>query len=77
MIDALGWICTILVLIGYFLNSHGKQKWAFVVWIFGDFGWIVYDYFIDNWSHATLSTAIIFLNLYGIFKQKKKWPASM
>jgi hypothetical protein len=70
MIDALGWTCTVLVLIGYFLNSHGKQKWAFVVWIVGDIGWIIYDYCIDNWSHATLSTLIIFINIYGIWKRK-------
>jgi hypothetical protein len=70
MIDVLGWICTILVLIGYFLNSHGKQKWAFLVWIVGDVGWIYYDYRIDNWSHAALSTAIIFLNLYGLWKNR-------
>lgn len=70
MIDILGWVCTILVLIGYFLNSHQNQRWAFIVWIIGDLGWIVYDYCIDNWSHAALSTAIILLNSYGIIKNK-------
>ena len=71
MIQILGWFCTFLVLIGYFLNSHGNQKYAFVIWIAGDLGWIWYDYSIDNWSHATLSTTIILLNLYGLWKRKQ------
>lgn len=71
MIQILGWFSTIAVLVGYFLNSHGNQKWAFGIWIIGDLGWITYDYFIDNWSHATLSTIIIFINIYGIVKRKK------
>lgn len=71
MIEALGWISTALVLVGYFLNSHGKQSYAFVVWIVGDIGWITYDFFIDNFSHFTLSFIIIFLNCYGIYKARK------
>ena len=68
IVSILGWVSTILVLCGYFLNSHGKQKMAFFVWIVGDVGWITYDLFIDNFSHFTLSAIIIFLNLYGIIK---------
>lgn len=69
MIEILGWLCTVLVLVGYALNSHGLRVPAFIVWIIGDFGWIYYDYCIDNWSHATLSTTIILLNLYGLWKR--------
>ena len=70
MITLLGWICTILVVLGYYLNARQNQKIAFLVWIVGDVGWIIYDYFIDNWSHATLSTIIIIINFYGIYKKK-------
>ena len=70
MVYILGWICTILVILGYILNSHQNQIAAFTIWIIGDLGWIVYDYFIDNWSHAVLSTTIIIINLYGYYKKK-------
>lgn len=71
MISFLGWICTILVLIGFLLNANKKLIPALIIWIIGDVGWIIYDYFIDNWSHATLSSIIILINVYGIYKCKK------
>lgn len=72
MVDVIGWICTIIVLIGFFLNANQNLKWALIVWIAGDIGWIGYDYCIDNWSHATLSSIIILINLYGLWKMNKK-----
>lgn len=71
MIEIVGWLCTILVLIGFLLNANKKLYWALIVWIIGDVGWIIYDYFIDNWSHATLSSIIILINLFGLFKNAK------
>lgn len=67
----MGWSATILVLLGFWLNADKKLTYALIIWIIGDIGWIVYDYLIDNWSHATLSTIIIFINLYGLYKQNK------
>ena len=70
--EVLGWVCTVLVLAGYLLNSNQKAKHAMIVWTVGDLGWIVYDYYISNLSHATLSIIIILLNLYGLYKINKK-----
>jgi len=70
--EVLGWICTILILAGYLLNSNQKTKYAMIVWTVGDLGWIVYDYYINNLSHATLSIIIILLNIYGLYKITKK-----
>jgi len=66
MIEWLGWFCTLLVLIGYVLNSKQMFKPALTVWIVGDVGWIVYDLYIDNLSHMVLSATIILINIYGI-----------
>ena len=68
----LGWICTALVLVGFLLNSSQKLKYAIFVWCIGDIGWIIYDISINNVSHATLSGIIILLNLYGLYKLKRK-----
>ena len=70
-----GWICTVLVLVGYYLNSIQKYLPAMLVWSLGDIGWIVYDFYIDNISHLALGGTIIILNGYGIYrilKGKKK-----
>ena len=51
MIEILGWISTALVLAGYISNAKGWTKAAMITWIIGDTGWIIYDFFIDNYSH--------------------------
>jgi hypothetical protein len=68
MIEALGWISTALVLLGYISNATGRTKLAMVTWIAGDIGWITYDFFINNFSHLVLSLVIIIINLYGIYR---------
>lgn len=68
--SVLGWFSTILILVGFLTNANKKFTIALIIWIIGDVGWIIYDYLINNWSHATLSTIIIFINLYGLYKQR-------
>lgn len=71
-VEVLGWIASFGIVFGFFLNSSSKFMAAFLVWIVADLSWILYDSLIDNWSHMTLSIFIIFLNLYGIWKLKRK-----
>lgn len=68
MIELLGWISTIAILLGTLVNSRGNHLIAMVIWIVGDIGWIIYDLSINNFSHFTLSSAIIILNSYGIYR---------
>lgn len=68
MIEVVGWISTLLVLVGYITNSAGYSKIAMITWILGDLGWITYDIFISNISHLALSVIIICINVYGIFR---------
>lgn len=68
----LGWISTILVLIGYIANARGYYLWAMITWIAGDLGWIAYDIYIDNYSHMVLSLVIITINIFGIIRLCKK-----
>ena len=67
MVEALGWVSTLLVLVGYILNAKCIRIPAMIAWILGDIGWIVYDCYIDNYSHLALSAIIISINLYGIW----------
>jgi hypothetical protein len=55
-----------LVLLGFLLNAKQKYIPALIVWIVGDIGWIIYDIFIDNFSHGFLSFSLILINLYAI-----------
>ena len=71
MIDLLGWISTGLVLLGYVYNARQLTMYAMIAWIIGDTGCIVYDFFIDNFSHLVLSFVIISINIYGMYNIKK------
>jgi len=73
MIDALGWLSTALVLLGYICNAQQLTMYAMIAWIIGDTGWIIYDFFIDNFSHLVLSFVIISINVYGMYNIKKTW----
>ena len=66
--ETMSWFCTMLVLIGYYLNSQKRYLPAMLTWIVGDIGWIAYDLYIDNVSHMVLSIIIIVLNVIGIYK---------
>ena len=68
----LGWICTATVLVGFFLNSKKYHFEAMILWIIGDIGWIIYDWTINNWSHAALPGSIIAINIYGIYYRQSK-----
>lgn len=67
-IQIIGWISTLFVLIGYYLNANGKPKPAMIIWLIGDIGWLFYDLYIFNWSHFALSIIIMGINIYGIYR---------
>lgn len=72
MIEILGWLSTLLVLIGFVLNAKKHLYWALIIWIIGDIGWIIYDIAINNYSHCALSSIIILINIYGLLNAKKQ-----
>lgn len=69
--EYLGWASTVLIMLGFYFNARFKRSAAFITWIIGDVGWIVYDIYISNWSHLFLSAFIIALNVYGIYNNFK------
>ena len=71
MVEVLGWVSTILVLIGFYLNAIDYKKLAMLGWLMGDAGWICYDFMIDNYSHFTLSFIIILINAFGFYRLQK------
>ena len=68
MIETIGYIATMLVLIGYALNSQQRYLAACVTWIIGDVLWVTYDIMIQNLPHTILSALIIALNIRAIYR---------
>jgi hypothetical protein len=71
-IDIIGWVATVLVLFGYWFNSNKMYMAAMGTWILGDLLWIAYDIIREIYPHLGLSTIIIILNVYGIYKIMNK-----
>tara|TARA_R110000751_G_scaffold146090_1_gene249613 strand:+ start:1713 stop:1943 length:231 start_codon:yes stop_codon:yes gene_type:complete len=71
MVELLGWICTLLVIIGFYANAKQRLKLAIILWVIGDVGWVVYDVLINNFSHGVLSGLIIGINIYGLYNLNK------
>ena len=63
-IDIIGWLATILVLLGFYFNAR-KNILCFLSWIVGDVLWLYYSYLTDTIPHAGQSFVIIVLNIYG------------
>lgn len=76
IIEIFGWVCTSIILIGFWLNANNRYKLAMIVWTIGDLNWIIYDYFINNWSHGALSMIIIVINIYGLIRMKRRIQSS-
>jgi hypothetical protein len=70
--ETLGWICSILVLIGFVINSRGYLKTALWIWIVSDALWIVYDIYIDNPQHILMAVGILIINITGLIRIRKK-----
>jgi len=73
-IEAVGWLGSALVLIGYIFNSRAQYNLAIYTWLVGDATWITYDILRNIYPHLFLSSIIIIINLYAIYniiKNKK------
>jgi|DEB19_MinimDraft_3_1074340.scaffolds.fasta_scaffold30988_2 hypothetical protein len=68
MIEAIGYIATVLVLAGYACNSQQRYALAVAIWLLGDSLWIAYDVVIHNVPHTILSACICMLNLRAIWR---------
>jgi hypothetical protein len=66
-IEVIGWVATILLLVGYYLNAKRRIS-SWIVWMVGNSTMLVYSSLIQSWSVAFLSLALIILNIYGFCK---------
>ena len=72
MIDTelIGWVATLLLLIGYYLNAKQIIS-SWVVWLHGNALMLIYALMINSHSVAFLSMVLMALNVYGYISWKK------
>ena len=73
MIDTelIGWIATLMLLLGYILNARKKIS-SWVIWMIGNTLMCMYAILIESNSIAFLSTVLVGLNIYGFISWKRQ-----
>jgi nicotinamide riboside transporter PnuC len=67
-IEMLTYILSAVSIIGAFLNAR-KNRWGFVVWICGNFGWIVVDVIYEMYAQILVWIIFSITSIYGF----RKW----
>jgi len=61
------WPITVLSIIGVILNIH-KRKEGFIIWLFTNGSWCVYDYMIGAYAQSALFAVYFCLAVWGLVK---------
>jgi len=63
-------LVTVLSIIGTVANVY-KKRWCFVIWLFTNGFWCVYDIMIGAYSQAILFAIYFVLAVHGLIKWRK------
>ena len=68
--DLIGWLGTICILFGYYLNAQ-KYNSSWVVWFLGNLFMLVYSINITASPQVLLALVLMGLNVYGYLNWRK------
>ena len=68
--DIIGWLGTICILFGYYLNAQ-KYNSSWVVWFLGNLFMLVYSISISASPQVLLAIVLMGLNVYGYINWRK------
>jgi len=71
IIEATGWIATVLILVGYYLNAKQRLS-SWVVWFFGNLLMLVYSVLIGATPQVALALVLVIMNVFGFISWSKK-----
>lgn len=71
IIEIISYIITAASIIGTIANAYQK-RWCFIVWLFTNSFWLVYDIIIGAYSQAILYAVYVVLAVIGLKKWTKK-----
>lgn len=70
MIRNLMWIVTGASIIGTILNIK-KQRICFIIWLFTNSLWMIYDYSVGSYAQSALFMVYVGLAVWGITEWRK------
>jgi len=69
--DGMTWMLTIISLIGVVLNIYHRRE-CFIIWMFTNASWAVYDFWIGATAQGVLLTIYFFLAIWGLYKWSRE-----
>ena len=60
------WILAVMSVAGAILNAR-KNRWGFVIWIIGNFGWIVVDIMCGLYEQIIVWVMLTGTSIYGFY----------
>jgi hypothetical protein len=69
VISLTGWVGTVLILFGYYLNAN-KKTTSWITWFFGNTLMLIYSMFIEAYPQVALALVLLGLNVYGYIQWK-------
>jgi len=64
------WLITALALVGVVLNIK-KNRLCFIVWLFTNSAWCIYDYSIGAYAQSALFAVYTCLAVWGLIEWRK------
>lgn len=64
-------IITVASIIGTVANIY-KKKWCFIIWLFTNSSWMVYDFYIGAYAQSLLFAVYTGLAVWGLYKWAKE-----
>ena len=68
--DIIGWLGTVCILFGYYLNAK-KLDMSWIVWFLGNLFMLVYSININASPQVLLAVVLMGLNVYGYLNWRK------
>ena len=68
--DIIGWLGTVCILFGYYLNAK-KLDMSWIVWFLGNLFMLVYSVKINASPQVLLAVVLMGLNVYGYLNWRK------
>ena len=68
--DIIGWLGTVSILLGYYLNAK-KLDTSWIVWFLGNLFMLIYSIKINANPQILLSVVLMVLNVYGYVNWRK------
>ena len=68
--DIIGWLGTVCILFGYYLNAR-KLDLSWIVWFLGNLFMLVYSVKIEANPQVLLAVVLMGLNVYGYLNWNK------